>query len=174
MQDDKNELDRKEIEKIWATVSKDSLKAAVDKFFKYYPLDSHVLSQVVTGHILIEQEIASIYKQMLVNPEALESNNAPRYNCNHYIYLIKSNIDPNHSFNYLFDSILMLNEIRNKIAHNLINDSHIAKLKNFVELVKEIDNKTTDYVDFETCSSELINIKHATNIEITASLLKLH
>lgn len=101
---------------------------AFRRFLNVLPHGKDTELVLLKGHLLIEEQINKIIAERLKNPDALKDARITSYQA---ICLAKS-FFPSDFKPWLWDALLKLNLIRNKVAHNIEGNGINDRIEHFV------------------------------------------
>ena len=106
---------------------------AFGRFLKLLPHGKDSVLVVLKGHLLIEELLRRVVAERVKKPEALK---AAAFECRHVIALAEAlcakEVEP-----WMWTTIVKLNELRNKIAHNLELPDLKDRITHIISLVRE-------------------------------------
>jgi hypothetical protein len=106
---------------------------AFGRFLKLLPHGKDSVLVVLKGHLLIEELLRRVVAERVKKPEALE---AAEFECRHVIALAEA-LCAKEIESWMWTAIVKVNELRNKIAHNLEPPSHKDRMAHIISLVRE-------------------------------------
>lgn len=108
---------------------------AINYFINTMPDFNDITLIIIKGHLLLEQQIRNIFKSNFNNPNAIERT---RLNISQIIDITEASYEYSESKKYLWESIRLLNNIRNDVAHNIESDGLKNKISNLIEKSRNI------------------------------------
>ncbi|OGQ97877.1 MAG: hypothetical protein A2505_03050 [Deltaproteobacteria bacterium RIFOXYD12_FULL_55_16] len=97
-------------------------KDAFEQFMQHMPLEGDMDLIVLKGHLLVQEGLWSILEKRLKNPKVVEKNDQ-QFGFFQLMCVGQALVEEDevqfHEANWLWNSIVKLNELRNKIAHKL-------------------------------------------------------
>lgn len=95
----------------------------VFRYDKHMPKTGDLTLIVLKGHLLVEEQLVDLAKRTFPNPQFL-----PELTFYKLAHIVRATI-PQRSDDSFWNVILMLNKLRNTLAHKLESDKHQATLR---------------------------------------------
>ncbi|MGV2987638.1 hypothetical protein ACE1OE_08325 [Vibrio sp. E150_011] len=108
----------------------------LNKFAKYVPISDEVTTQLLKGHLLVEEITRDLFDTLLSNPGALRRNGGASFDCHQVICLTESLLFRCEDTEWVWRAAKKLNKIRNSLAHQLEPKGLDHMLDDFLKLVQ--------------------------------------
>ncbi|ELA7817941.1 hypothetical protein Q6U60_000705 [Vibrio alginolyticus] len=112
----------------------------VERFAEHFPINGDLLNKILRGHLLVEEVLNDIFKNLLHYPEELGGNSGTKLDCHQVICLTsamyKESYFTREQLHHIWVSVKKLNSLRNHLAHNIPKSEIEHKVGDFVSYVQ--------------------------------------
>ncbi|EKO3860589.1 hypothetical protein [Vibrio harveyi] len=108
----------------------------LNKFAKHVPISDEITTQLLKGHLLVEEITRDLFKTLLSNPDALQGSSGTSLDCHQVICLVESLLPRCEHTEWVWRAAKKLNKIRNSLAHQLEPKGLDHMLDDFLKLVQ--------------------------------------
>lgn len=118
------------------------------RFLERLPHGNDVDLVILKAHLLIEEQVNAIIRERLRSPVALLDED--RFESFYRIRLAQAFFEPDH-LPWLWDAVIRLNKLRNRVAHSLEPKGRDSIMQNIVKLIpaSAVDESLTPRDQFE-------------------------
>ena len=107
------------------------------KFIEHFPQGSDLTLQVLKGHLLVEEILRELFIMQLPYSNALKGNGGTSFNCHQVICLVEAMTTHSQGIPWIWVATKKLNNIRNKLAHQLSPNGLEDKVLDLITFVKK-------------------------------------
>ncbi|WP_052437585.1 hypothetical protein [Vibrio jasicida] len=118
----------------------------LSKFVKHVPMSDELTTQLLKGHLLVEEINRDLLQALLRNPDALKGNSGTSFDCHQVICLVESLLPCCEETKWVWRAAKKINKIRNSLAHQLEPKGLDHMLDDFLEIVQ---SKSPHYQQIE-------------------------
>ena len=136
---------------------------SIDKFVQHMPPKEEKELCILKGHLLIEESLNSLIENQVVNPTYILR---ARFEFYQKLNLAQSMLQLNSDDEWVWKAIEKLNQVRNKMAHNLAYpglDDKITDFANFVEKSLAAPSQEDQINEFGILHMSIFNVHHTIN-----------
>lgn len=109
---------------------------AFERFLELFPHGKGPDLVILKGHLLVEELLRRVVAERVQKPEALRADKAARFECRQIIALAEALCAPD-TEPWIWTAVVKLNELRNKIAHNLEPSGLKDRMEHITSVVRE-------------------------------------
>jgi hypothetical protein len=108
--------------------------AAFRRFIDRLPHGKDIDLVILKAHLLMEEQVNAILHERLQNPDMLLREE--KFESSYRIRLAQSFFEPEYE-SWIWESLLKLNSLRNRVAHNIDPKGREDRMKDIVDYVEE-------------------------------------